>query len=357
MLGYNARMKLILIILIVFSWYLFWPSVVKAQGPITYTLETEPGFIFTTPNGHTSLTILTNNGTSIFTRSGEFINFTRQGNILTYFDNELDQFKVLNQDYEIIDTWQAVGYTTDVHDLQLLDNGHALLLVYREFMHDMSLIVPGGSPTATVVSCVVQEIDENKQLVWQWDSWDYLPITQTNRSLTANRIDYAHCNAVEQDNDSNILLSHRHLDEVTKINRQTGQVIWRLGGQGNEFNFVNDAGFALQHDIRRIDNGHITLFDNGTSTRGYSRAVEYELDEIGKTITRTWEYHGPFAACCGNAQRLPGGNTFINFGPGHPTIIEVKPNNEIVFALDVGFSYRSYKFPWQIKYYFPIVAK
>lgn len=358
-------MKNIVISLIIssFFWLIIAHPALAQEPPITIitsTLSAEPGFIFTAPSddGAGWLAITSNSGPPVFSRQmAPALDFKRQGDVLTYFNSEVGYFEVLNQDYQLIDTWQAVGYDTDVHDLQLLDNGHALLLVYREFEYDMSLIVPGGSPTATVISCVIQEIAADKSLAWQWDSWDHLPITQTNRSLTANRIDYAHCNAVEPDTDGNILLSSRTLDEVTKIDRQTGAVIWRLGGQGNEFTFVNDAGFEFQHDIRRIENGHITLFDNGMAARGYSRAVEYELDEAAKVITRTWEFIGPFAGCCGNAQRLPGGNTFISWGNGHPTIYEVTPEGEIVYAADMPFTYRSFKFPWVVKVYLPVVVK
>jgi hypothetical protein len=233
-------------------------------------------------------------------------------------------------------------------------------MVYRQFQHDMSLIIPGGSPTATVVSCLIQEVDQDNNLVWSWDSWDHTPITYTNQSLTGTFIDYDHCNSLHYDTDGNILVSSRLLDSITKINRTTGAVMWRLGGVANEFTFTNDAGFALQHDARRIDNGHLTLFDNGTATRGYSRAVEYEIDEIGKTITRTWEYQGPFAFCCGNAQRLPNGNTLINWGPGKPSITEVTPDGTKVFELSlVGsrFSYRAFRFPITRFFYFPQIFK
>ena len=32
-----------------------------------------------------------------------------------------------------------------------------------------------------------------------------------------------------------LLISSRHMDEVTKIDRQTGEIIWRLGGKNNDF--------------------------------------------------------------------------------------------------------------------------
>ena len=55
--------------------------------------------------------------------------------------------------------------------------------------------------------------------------------------LAATIIDYCHTNAIEQDNDGNILISSRNMDEITKINRITGQIIWRLGGKNNQFEF------------------------------------------------------------------------------------------------------------------------
>ena len=38
--------------------------------------------------------------------------------------------------------------------------------------------------------------------------------------------------------DGHILLSSRRLSEITKINRQSGKIIWRLGGANNQFKFV-----------------------------------------------------------------------------------------------------------------------
>src|SRR5690606_33427409 len=105
-------------------------------------------------------------------------------------------------------------------------------------------------------------------------------------------IDYAHGNAVELDSDGNILISSRHMNEITKIDRTTGEIIWRWGGKNNEFTFVNDTlAFSFQHDIRRLPNGNVTLFDNGNHHKPpRSRAVEYELDEVNKTATVVWQY-------------------------------------------------------------------
>jgi hypothetical protein len=65
-----------------------------------------------------------------------------------------------------------------------------------------------------------------------------------------------------------------------------------MGGSHNEFRFVNDSiPFSHQHAIRVLQNGNITLFDNGNfHTPSFSRAVEYKLDEATKSATLVWEY-------------------------------------------------------------------
>ena len=48
----------------------------------------------------------------------------------------------------------------------------------------MSQITPGGSPDAVVTGLVVQELDASKNVIFQWRTWDYLPITDSYIDLT-----------------------------------------------------------------------------------------------------------------------------------------------------------------------------
>ena len=219
----------------------------------------------------------------------------------------------------------------------------------------MSQIVPGGNPAATVYGLIVQEVDTNRHVVFEWRSWDHIDITDSNQDLTTQVIDLIHGNAVGLDFDGNLLISSRHLDEVTKINRQTGDIIWRWGGKRNQFTFVGDnRRFSHQHDIRLLPNGHYTLYDNGNGlTPEYSRALEYVLDQTNKTATLVWEYRNTpdvFAWGMGNVQRLPNGNTMIGWGTAVPTLTEVTPDGRKAFELTMDSthqSYRAFRFPWE----------
>jgi hypothetical protein len=180
---------------------------------------------------------------------------------------------------------------------------------------------------------------------------------------TGSSLNFIHANAIDIDFDGHFLVSCRGLDEITKIHRTTGEIIWRWGGSQNEFTFVNDYPFTHQHSIRSLGNNRYLLYDNGnysaqyTGTINISRAVEYELDTIGMTAEKVWEFVHPdslYTPSIGGAQRLPNGNTLIDFGNlqwlGMGSVVtEVDSNNQIVFQLEYdngGNLYRAQKFDW-----------
>ncbi len=292
--------------------------------------------------------------------SGNVLDFKKEPNgNLVYFNTAVSKYYELNREYELIDSFYCGnGYITDGHELRILSNEHALLMSYDSQTVDMSSIVPGGNTNCLVIGLVIQEIDAQKNVVFQWRSWDAIPITDAqHQNMTDTYLDYIHGNAIDLDNDGNILISSRHLDEITKINRETGNIMWRLGGPANQFTFVNHPDkFNYQHGIRRLPNGNILLFDNGNfHTPPHSRAVEYTLDEINMTATLAWQYRNSpdiFGFAMGFAQRLDNGNTLISWGSASPTLTEVTPSGEIALEMSLPqgvYSYRAFKFPWDGK--------
>ena len=339
-----------------------------------------PGNIFLTNFGGSDtigfyISMLDNNGNLVKYKKIEpypAFDFTVQPNgLLSYADvkeffggHGSCQYKILDTSFTAVDSFQCGnGYEAELHGFQLLSNGHGLLFAYDPQPYDLSKVVPGGNPNAIVTGGIIQEVDANKNVVFQWRTWDYIPITDSYADLTANSIDYAHINAIEGDNDGNILVIGRTISAVIKINRSTGEIMWHLGGKENEFTFINEHPenapeyFVGPHDIRRIANGDITLFDNGDRHNPpYSRAVEYKLNEDSLTATLVWEFrHNPdiYTYAMGSVQRLQDGSTFIGWGSasagGDPVLTEVHPDNTVAleFFYPSGvMSYRAFKFPW-----------
>lgn len=331
------------------------PASNTAEGYLFVTNFTGPGL----PTAAPYAMILDNQGEPVFydkrPPNQAATDFRKHPNgQLTYYDRSTGWFRALDQTYATVGFYHAKWHYTDHHDIELLPNGHQRYLSYDPRIIDMSAIVPGGYPTATVYGLVVQELDPSRNIVFEWRSWDHIPITDTNVSLITPVIDYMHGNTVTSDFDGHILISSRHLDEITKIDRQTADVIWRWGGKSNQFTFIDDnRHFSHQHDIRLQPNGHYTLYDNGNGfVPEYSRALGYVLDQENKTATLVWEYRNSpdtFGWGMGNAQRLPNGNTLIGWGTTVPTLTEVTPDGQKAFELTMDLehqSYRAYRFPW-----------
>ncbi|HVP39400.1 MAG TPA: aryl-sulfate sulfotransferase [Candidatus Saccharimonadales bacterium] len=306
------------------------------------------------------LLVLDDAGAPVFYRQmpGPCFDFKLQPNgLLTYYDATRGMFMALDSSYAVVDSFQCGnGYSTDLHELRLLPDGHALLLSYDPETVDMSQVVPGGNPQAQVTGLVVQELDQDKNVIFQWRSWDHFQITDaTHEDLTAAQIDYVHGNALEVDWDGNLLLSCRHMDEITKIDRATGEIVWRWGGKHNQFTFVGDSiGFSHQHAVRRIANGDVTLFDNGNfHVPPFSRAAEYMVDEADRIATMVWQYRRSpdvFASAMGYVQRLADGSTLIGWGLAAPAVTEVDPAGTETFELSFApgnYSYRAYRIDWQ----------
>lgn len=347
------------------------------------------GYIFLTnfhfypniPDSRPYLLILDNNAEPVYyerlTPGQVYLDFKRQpdGSLTYWGGSGGGAYFQMDATYAVTDTWQmGNGYTTDQHEFQILPNGHGLLMSYDRQPVDMSQIVAGGVPTATVVGLVIQELDPSKNVVFEWRSWDHFAITDTVVDLTGPVVDYVHGNALSIDRDGHLLLTSRHLDEITKINRQTGEIIWRWGGKRNQFTFADPSQvFSHMHDARRTPQGTITLFDNRNHlTPAFSRAAEYWLDEERRMAVLVWEFRNDpdiFSIAMGNVQRLPNLNTVIGWGTSHthdyapgdepPAFMEIHPDGSKAMELTFGqgiVSYRAFRFPWAGHATWPPVA-
>ena len=314
------------------------------------------------------LTILDDYGTPVYYKQVDLSSRdfrVLENGYLAFSNNDLlnpanEKYYLLDSSYVVIDSvMMGNGYNVDGHDMLLLDNGHYLMMSYDPQIVNMSLVVPGGNPNATVVGLVIQEVDTDRNVYFQWRSWDHFQITDAtfDIDLTAAVIDYVHANALELDSDGNILISCRHLDEITKISFQTGNIIWRFGknSENNMFSIQNDElGFSHQHDIRRLNNGYYTVYDNGNNHNPpTSRALRYYLNQQTMEASLDWGYQreGLYAPATGSFRQSDDGKKLICWGTHFPlNITELNSDNSLSFDLflpDQVASYRALKFPWK----------
>lgn len=248
--------------------------------------------------------------------------------------------------------------------LDILPNGNYVICESENIPSDLSNVFQGGEPNATLVGSRVYEFDRNKNIVFLWRTVDYLPLSDTYADTLVTKVDFTHTNMGYPDYDGNYLVSNRNLSTITKVNKRTGDIVWKLGGRQSDFTFINENEqnapnyFSYEHHVRRTANGNITMFDNGVQHNPqYSRGVEYKLDETNKTATMIWEYRQTpdvFAKAEGSMQTLPNGNKVIGWGEASlksgPVLTELKPDNTIAFQISFPANYKSMmasKFSWK----------
>jgi hypothetical protein len=342
------------------------PAALPADFP-TLTIDkqgtTAPGYLFL--SFYPYLIIVDNDGTPVFYRKiiGTVYDFKMQPNgKLTYFVYPVNSFG-MNSSMIISDTYTTTsGYSVDVHDLRVKDDGGYYIFGKRLVTMDLSNVVSGGLTNAQIIDGALQEFDASGNLLFAWDALDHYAITDVDPqiSLAATQIDFSHFNSLEPDTDGNLILSARNLDEVTKIDHATGKIIWRFGGKYNQFTFLNDPlGFSRQHDVRRISNGDLTMFDNGVfHPVAASSMIEYKLDEKNMTATlvRRFTHNNTiYSEAEGSVQELPNGNFLIGWGNvSRPALTEITPDDSIIYELGTTTAvdeYRGFRFTWKTGYF------
>jgi len=187
------------------------------------------------------------------------------------------------------------------HDFERLDNDDYLTLewAYEDGTYD-----------------VIVEFDADHHRVWEWDFREHVP----------EQSSYIWCNAVQVDLDEDVAyLNGVANGTLYKIDRPTGDVLWRLGKHG-DFTNPQDVEYPFawgSHGFDRLPDGNVLFYDNGHDDRGFSRVAEWSLDEGARVAEIVFEYPGPDVddlfvnPVGGDADRLVNGNTLVLAGSTH----------------------------------------
>ncbi len=251
----------------------------------------------------------------------------------------------------------AVGFT-DGHELQQLPNGN-YLLISNEIVGGVDLTEFGGTADEDLEHMVVQEVSPSGDLVWSWSTKGHIGLAETGRwwptaLARPEPRDIIHMNAIEPVGESAVLISNRHNDAIYKVDKATGEIVWKLGGTWTpkSLQVLNDPEgaypFGGQHDVRLLPDGTITLYDNNTGLGTPPRAVRYAIDEANRTATLVEQMTDPLVPnsfCCGSARRsgeADDGSWLMSWG-GNSLVAEYDAAGQPIFRLGFGGSLFSYR--------------
>lgn len=250
------------------------------------------------------------------------------------------------------------------HDMRKLPNGNNLVMT-AETRELNGFDYP-------VIDNAVEEVDADGKVVWQWKAGDHLDEMGFSdvamRSLKDSKDpDFLHLNTAtpvgpnhwfdegdERFAPDNILVNSRNANVMFIIDRDTGEIVWRIGPDFPALQLTGKLGRPIDqtvgaHDAHFIPKGlpgagNLLLFDNQgnagfpPSKQGFfssSRVIEVDpaTDKIVWQYTgnmsgrSSWTFYSSFIS---SARRLPNGNTLIDEGQ-NGRLFQVTPEGEIVW--------------------------
>jgi len=251
---------------------------------------------------------------------------------------------------------------------------------------DYSAEIWDGRP---VLYDLISEYSRDGTLLWQWDGRDEYPFNSTmHTSLGLNETfaagaDWMHSNSFTWDKENDIIyLNVRNLDTILKIDKSTKDILWCAGRWG-DFTVLNSTGhevdsiFHHPHSLEWIGPNRFMVYDNDFynpnhpttmvfgANEGYSRMVEFVIDESAQTMTEVWFYDPQnvsyyFQDSGGDADRLPNGNSIgifatkalTNSVPDPVIITEVTPTGEVAWELQVPGENQTYYWTHRVERFY-----
>ncbi|HVB50994.1 MAG TPA: arylsulfotransferase family protein [Acidimicrobiales bacterium] len=300
---------------------------------------------------------------STLTRTDMQVQRYRGRPVLTWWEGEVPTGVgqgigyVADQTYRVITTVQAGnGLKSDAHELNLTPSGTALITAYGTTEADLRAVK--GPSKGTIYACQAQEIDvATGKMLFAWDSLEHVGIEESYAAYTPGATtpyDYFHINSVSLAEDGDLLISSRNTWTIYKVNRRTGEVVWRLGGKKSDFTFGPGVQFYWQHHVRSITKNRLTVFDDGASPaeESQSRGLILKIDESKMHCSLERAYTHPaklLAANQGSVQVMPDGRVLVGWGD-QPYFSEFTADGTMI--IDARFpaddqTYRAFRAHWR----------
>jgi hypothetical protein len=269
-------------------------------------------------------------------------------------------YEILDQRYQRVATVHAAGgLRGDLHEFLITPQDTALLTAYGTARGRIPG-VRGRTRLGDYFYCCCQEIDiATGELLLEWRSDEQVAFSGSHLgppNSPRTPWDYFHMNSINIDpSDGSLIISSRNFWQVYKVDRRTGETLWRLGGDDSDFEIEPRARFAFQHHVTPHADGVYTVFDNEggpPDEARQSRGLVLKVDEERGTVRALREYHHlppVLSQALGSVELLDHGDVFIGWGQSS-YFTEWNARGEIVLdarlAGDV-VSYRAFQQRWR----------
>lgn len=168
------------------------------------------------------------------------------------------------------------------HEIKRMPDGNIAILHGVTKVFDLTSI--GGEANTTIYGDGITIVTPKMEKVWTWDCFTELdPLTDEYLDAVTRKNDLIHANSVNWDAKGNIYFTSNFLNELWKIDRTTGKVLYRVGDYGNISLPENGYASGL-HAAEPQAEDVVLCLDNGSDI-GISRAIMYKIDTNSKSAT------------------------------------------------------------------------
>ena len=253
--------------------------------------------------------------------------------------------------------WKAVKKPSSIqghfdnchHEFTKLGNGHYMVLGNKS----EDLKQPGSSTDdinsiQKIVVGTIEEYDKDNNLVWWWNSMDYLcEAGIIAKRLTNSSVDVdAHLNSLYFDERNKVIyLSFKNAAQIVKIKYPTGKILNIYNGNSPEHvKIEGSVSFCGQHSIGRSQNKCLYLYNNNTCDSSSFPKIIMMKEPGSKTgdLQKTWEYE-----CAGNDTRkktarekakggkiveLPDESLFVSMGGAYGKLFIISKDKTLLWT-------------------------
>jgi hypothetical protein len=272
---------------------------------------------------------------------------------------------LFNEHYQQVGSITAAGAfaggRVDMHEFRITPDGDALVGIYQVLQR------PIDGRRQSLVQYVIQKVSlvrdssgmiHTGKLLFQWRSLAHVPVSASRvpRGASDNPWDYFHGNAIAQDTDGNLIVSARNTWAIYKINATTGQIMWQVGGKGDQ---TLKHPWCYQHDVSPLGDDEYSLFDDGgvgpgcavNQTQHPARGLIVRVDPTARParvqLVAAFNHRpGIQSGYLGSTQQLPGGHVLVDWG-NFPEITEYGVDGHVLMDLSLSsYSFRGLRFAW-----------
>ncbi|EIM81206.1 uncharacterized protein STEHIDRAFT_115340 [Stereum hirsutum FP-91666 SS1] len=254
--------------------------------------------------------------------------------------------------------------------------GTAIMTTFYPIQQDLSSV--GGSSSGWLLASGFQEVSiADGMVLFNWSAVDHMPLNESYETISGDvgttsdtPWDAYHINSISKDSNGDYLVSSRSLfptagsenQNIMKVSKDDGAVIWKLGGMTSNFTLDTESTFYGQHHVRWHEGDtKLSIFDDGIESvenlEKTSRGIYLDVNQEALTASLVYQYLPlesveNWSLSQGSNQVLDNGNVVVGFG-SNPWIAEYTLNGTTVFFATFGMdgetgnsplqNYRAYK--------------